>query len=174
MTNERDRYAEFLASEVCEHEDEATWLIVERAFEAGLIVGREDGEKELEAANNILNIYKGAVTPYDGIGDAVDQLHLLRIELATSQAREAQLREALEGYVTADQDIDSHRETRCLLALPSNQSALDAALEKARSEERGRCAKIAEGGSFLHHDAPDAKIARACADAIRALEKELT
>ncbi len=33
--------------------------------------------------------------------------------------------------------------------------------------EREACAKLAEGGSFLHAEAPDAKFGRACAQAIR-------
>lgn len=38
----------------------------------------------------------------------------------------------------------------------------------AREDEREQCAKIAEGGSFLHDDAPDARFGKACAAAIRA------
>lgn len=33
--------------------------------------------------------------------------------------------------------------------------------------EREECAKVAESGSFLHEDAPDARFGRACAAAIR-------
>ena len=34
--------------------------------------------------------------------------------------------------------------------------------------EREACAKVCEGGSFLHDDAPDARFGKACAAAIRA------
>ena len=39
--------------------------------------------------------------------------------------------------------------------------------EMAREEERNECAKVAEGGAFLHDDAPDARFGKACAKAIR-------
>jgi hypothetical protein len=39
--------------------------------------------------------------------------------------------------------------------------------QAATLAERERCAKIAEGGCFLHDDAPDARFGKACAKAIR-------
>ncbi len=42
----------------------------------------------------------------------------------------------------------------------------------ATKAERERCAKVAEGGSFLHDDAPDAKFGKACAKAIRWVDYE--
>ena len=35
-------------------------------------------------------------------------------------------------------------------------------------KEREACAKVCEGGNFLHDEAPDARLGKACAAAIRA------
>ena len=43
-----------------------------------------------------------------------------------------------------------------------------ARLGQEREAEREACAKVCEGGSFLHDDAPDARFGKACAAAIRA------
>ena len=37
--------------------------------------------------------------------------------------------------------------------------------------EREACAKVCEGGNFLHDEAPDARLGKACAAAIRAREE---
>jgi hypothetical protein len=42
----------------------------------------------------------------------------------------------------------------------------------AVAAENERCAKVAEGGRFLHDDAPDARFGKACAAAIRALQSQ--
>ena len=44
---------------------------------------------------------------------------------------------------------------------------LRAALADSCAREREACAKLAEGGSFVHADAPDARFGRAVAAAIR-------
>jgi hypothetical protein len=36
-----------------------------------------------------------------------------------------------------------------------------------RQDEREACAKLCEGGNFLHNEAPDARLAKQCAAAIR-------
>ena len=41
------------------------------------------------------------------------------------------------------------------------------AWEAAANAEREACARVAEGGSFLHENAPDAIFGKACAGAIR-------
>lgn len=46
-------------------------------------------------------------------------------------------------------------------------AAMAQALADAAAEERERAAKVAEGGRFLHDDAPDARFGKACAAAIR-------
>jgi len=45
--------------------------------------------------------------------------------------------------------------------------AISDQIRSAIDQERERCAKIAEGGRFLHDDAPDARFGKACAAAIR-------
>jgi hypothetical protein len=42
------------------------------------------------------------------------------------------------------------------------------ALEEAVAAEREQCAKVCEGGHFLHDEAADARFGKACAAAIRA------
>lgn len=44
-------------------------------------------------------------------------------------------------------------------------------IAEAVALEREACARVAEGGRFLHDDAPDARFGKACADAIRARGK---
>lgn len=41
-------------------------------------------------------------------------------------------------------------------------------IQVAVAAEREACAKVAEGGSFLHDDSPEARFGKACAKAIRA------
>lgn len=50
-------------------------------------------------------------------------------------------------------------------------AALLARAEAAVAAEREACARVAEGGRFLHDDAPDARFGKACAAAIRARSK---
>ena len=122
------------------------------------LAGREDGEKELasEKRDNDLAMR------------AVDRL---REELAASQAREAQLRFALK-YIQAQTHIGHIQDTAsAALAPPTKSSALDAALEKARAEERERCAKACD---YYAEDKCEANLADLCAAAIRALPKEPT
>lgn len=44
-------------------------------------------------------------------------------------------------------------------------------IQKARAAALEEAAKVAEGGAFLHDDAPDARFGRACAKAIRRLKE---
>jgi hypothetical protein len=48
---------------------------------------------------------------------------------------------------------------------------LAAAIDKAVEAEREACAKVAEGGSFLHDASPAAHFGRECAAAIRRRSK---
>ena len=49
-------------------------------------------------------------------------------------------------------------------AMKAAEKAVDVAIKL----EREACAKVCEGGNFLHDEAPDARLGKACAAAIRA------
>jgi len=49
---------------------------------------------------------------------------------------------------------------------------IEKALQEAHDAGLEEGAKVAEGGRFLHDDAPDARLGRACAKAIRALKSK--
>jgi hypothetical protein len=66
--------------------------------------------------------------------------------------------------VRKDREIDALR-----ISLKQAESARDAAV----AETIERCAKVAEGGRFLHDDAPDARFGKACSSAIRALSTDV-
>ena len=51
---------------------------------------------------------------------------------------------------------------------PKDEKALVRFAALVAAAEREACAKVCEGGSFLHDDAPDARFGKACAAAIRA------
>ena len=65
-------------------------------------------------------------------------------------------REAFEKWFKAEWNADYY---------PTE--AMYLAWQAATIAERERCAKIAEGGCFLHEKAPDAMFGKACAKAIR-------
>lgn len=54
----RDHYAEFLAAE-CKDIENATWLTVERAFEAGRAVGKQEAMARLEPAITVDEDFHG-------------------------------------------------------------------------------------------------------------------
>lgn len=88
-------------------------------------------------------------------------------ELAASQAREEKLRSALEDYDKQVSEYDGRTSKelgdriKSLLALPTDDTALQARLK----EERERCKKECEG--FTHRD--DKEVAEAIAVAIGSL-----
>lgn len=112
----------------------------------GYLAGREEGEREAEKLRSEL---KEDQSHWD-LQQAISAARL--DELLASQAREAQMREALKEWaglieyqftgsqeaMTALQYADNHGQQA--LALPADHADLDAALAKARSEERERCA----------------------------------
>ena len=51
---------------------------------------------------------------------------------------------------------------------PKDEKALVRFAALVAAAEREACAKVCEGGSFLHDDAQDARFGKACAAAIRA------
>ena len=51
---------------------------------------------------------------------------------------------------------------------PDLFSKLVAFANLVAAKEREACAKVCEGGNFLHDEAPDARLGKACAAAIRA------
>ena len=55
-------------------------------------------------------------------------------------------------------------------ALAAAVEELVAEVRRIRTETVEECARVAEGGSFFHDDAPDARFGRECAAAIRRLK----
>lgn len=51
------------------------------------------------------------------------------------------------------------------------KETIQQAYELGREDENEECAEVVEGGRFLHEDAPDARLARECAKAIRSRRK---
>ena len=72
--------------------------------------------------------------------------------------------------MTQDEVIDMAREAGFFIIAnsPDLFSKLVAFANLVAAKEREACAKVCEGGNFLHDEAPDARLGKACAAAIRA------
>ena len=70
--------------------------------------------------------------------------------------------EHFAALVAAAKDAE-HQQTLAL-----QQRSYEREIQLEVEAEREECAKVCEGGSFLHDDAPDARFGKACAAAIRA------
>ena len=74
-----------------------------------------------------------------------------------------------QGYVAVRLDRDAQQ---VFTEIWNTFDKIILAERKAREDMRERAAQIAEGGRFLHDEALDAILGRACAKAIRSLKVE--
>ena len=72
--------------------------------------------------------------------------------------------------MTQDEIIEMARQAGFFIIAnsPDLFSKLVAFANLVAAKEREACAKVCEGGNFLHDEAPDARLGKACAAAIRA------